>query len=168
MADLTKEGALLADTFGTQLLAYLCAADQEAIGRRLEGHAALGQAQEEVLAELLALATQLAATAAEDNVPVAMRLEVLARFDRAAGTSIGNVLRRHAGGEVDLAMPDDPVARPLTLLLRDVLPLMLVPAERTLFRELHLSGALEQSAPEGLRGRVLGRRGPLAVVRRGV
>jgi hypothetical protein len=142
MADLTQEGALLADTYGTQLLAYLCALDQEAITRRLKGREALGQAQEEVLAQLLAFATQLAATAAEENIPVAMRLEVLGRFDQAAGTSLGNVLRRHAGGEIDLAMPEDPVARPLTLLLRDMFPLMLVPAERTFFRELHLSGAL--------------------------
>jgi hypothetical protein len=110
MADLTQEGALLADTFGTQLLAYLCALDQEAITRRLEGQDALGRAQEEVLEQLLAFATQLAATAAEDNVPVAMRLEGLGGFDQAAGTSLGNVLRRHAGGDIDLAMPEDPVA----------------------------------------------------------
>jgi len=142
MPELTQEGALLADTFGMQLLAYLCVADQEAITRRLQGHGTLGQAQEEVLTELLALATRLAATAAADNVPVAMRLEVLGRFDQAAGTSIGNMLRLHAGGEIDLAMPDDPVARPLTLLLRDMFPLMLIPAERSFFRELHLSGAL--------------------------
>jgi hypothetical protein len=142
MADLTQEGALLADTFGTHLLAYLCAADQEAISRRLEGQAALSQAQEQVLAELLALATQLAATAAEDNVPVAMRLEGLGRFDQAAGTSLGNVLRRHAGGEFDLAIPDDPVAGPLTLLLRDVFPLMLMPADRMYFPRLSLGGAL--------------------------
>ena len=89
MADLTQEGALLADTYGTQLLAYLCALDQEAITRRLEGREALGQAQEEVLVQLLAFATQLAATAAEENVPVAMRLEVLGRFDQATGTSLG-------------------------------------------------------------------------------
>jgi hypothetical protein len=142
MPELGQEGALLADTFGTQLLAYLCAAEHEAITGRLQGHGALSQAQEEVLANLLGLATQLAATAAEDNVPVAMRLELLGRFDQAAGTSIGNVLRLHAGGDIDLAMPDDPVARPLTLLLRDVFPLLLIPAERTFFRELHLSGAL--------------------------
>src|SRR6266508_6769040 len=84
MADLTQEGALLADTFGTQFLAYLCAADEEVITRRLEGEVALGQAQEEVLAQLVALATQLAATAAENNVPVAMQLEVLGRVDQGA------------------------------------------------------------------------------------
>jgi hypothetical protein len=145
LADLTQEGALLADTFGTQLLAYLCAVDEEAITRRLEGQTALGQAQEQVLTELLALATRVAAAAAENNVPVGMQLEVLGRFDERAGTSVGNVLRLHAGGEVDLAIPDDPVAGPLTLLLRDVFPLMLIPAERTSFQELHLAGALWSS-----------------------
>jgi len=77
---MTQEGALLADTFGTPLLAYLCAADEEAITRQLEGQAALGQAQGQVLAELLTLATQLAANAAESNVPIALRLDVLGRF----------------------------------------------------------------------------------------
>jgi hypothetical protein len=73
MAALTQEGALLADTFGAQLLAYLCAADEEAITRQLEGQVALDQAQEQVLAQLLALATQLVANAAENNVPIALR-----------------------------------------------------------------------------------------------
>jgi hypothetical protein len=145
MTDLTQQGALLAETFGTQLLAYLCAADEEAITRQLQGQAALCQAQEQVLTQLLALARQLATTAAEDNVPVAMRLEVLGRFDQGAGTSIGNVLRLQAGGEIDLAIPDDPVAGPLTLLLRDAFPLMLIPAERTFFPRLHLTSALWSS-----------------------
>jgi hypothetical protein len=144
MAALTQEGALLADTFGTQLLAYLCAADEEAITRQLEGQVAFDQAQEQVLAQLLALATQLAANAAEDNVPVAMRLDVLGRFVESSGTSIGNVLRLQAGGQIDLAIPDDPVAGPLTLLLRDAFPLMLVPVERTFFY-LHLTGAVWSS-----------------------
>jgi hypothetical protein len=145
MAALTQEGALLADTFGTQLLAYLCAADEEAITRQLEGQAALDQAQEQVLAQLLALATQLAANAAENNVPIALRLEALGRFDEQAGTSIGNALRLQAGGQIDLAVPDDPVAGPLTLLLRDAFPLMLIPAVQTFFPELHLAGALWSS-----------------------
>jgi Apea-like HEPN len=141
MAALTQEGALLADTFGTQLLAYLCAADEEAITHRLEGQVAFGQTQEQVLAQLLTLATQLAATAAEDNVPIALRLDVLGRFVESAGTSIANALRLQAGGQIDLAIPDDPVAGPLALLLRDAFPLMLIPGERT-FSHLHLTGAV--------------------------
>ncbi|MDP9403426.1 MAG: HEPN domain-containing protein [Actinomycetota bacterium] len=112
---------------------------------RFEGGGRLADAQEEVLAQLLGLATQLATAASQDNVPVAMRLEVLGRFDEQAQTSIGNALRRHAGGLIEVEIPDDPVLGPLTALLRDAYPLMLVPADRTFFPRLHLSTALWSS-----------------------
>lgn len=143
--ELSQEGALLADTFGQQLVAYLCAADEDVVSARLGGGDRLADPQEEVLSQLLALAAQLAAAASQDNVPVAMRLDVLGRFDEQRQTSVGNVLRLHAGGRVDVDIPDDPVLGPLTTLLRDVYPLMLVPAERTFFPRLHLSTALWSS-----------------------
>jgi hypothetical protein len=142
MDTLTQEGALLAETFGVPLLAYLCAVDEDGISRRLEGQTELGPAQEEVLSQLLAHATRLAADASTKSVPVALRLDVLGRFDERAQTSVGNALRLHAGGEIELAVPDDAVLGPLTHLLRDAFPLMLVPTERTFFPRLHLTGAL--------------------------
>ncbi len=143
--ELTQEGALLVDTFGPRLLSYLCAADEAAIRKRLERGDRLAEAQEEVLTQLLGLARQLATAVSEDNVPLAMRLEVLGRFDEQAHTSIGNVLRLHAGGSVDVDIPDDPVLASLTTLLRDAYPLMLVPSERTFFPRLQLSAAIWSS-----------------------
>lgn len=140
--DLSQEGALLIDTFGLRLLGYLCAADEAAMAMRLAGGDPLADGQEEVFSQLLGLATQLATAASQDDVPVAMRLEVLGRFDESAQTSVANVLRLHAGGVVDVDSPEDPVVGPLVALLRDAYPLMLLPAERTFFPRLHLSGAL--------------------------
>jgi hypothetical protein len=138
--EFTQAGALLVDTFGPRLLSYLCAADEAAMVTRLQGGDRLSDAQEEVLAQLIGLATQLAAS--QDNVPVAMRLEVLGRFDEQAQTSVGNALRLHVGGTVDFDIPDDPVLEPVTRLLRDAYPVLLVPAERTFFPRPHLSAAL--------------------------
>lgn len=140
--EFSQDGALLVDTFGQRLLAYLCATDEAAMAVRLGGDERLAGRQEEVLSQLLALATQLAVAASQDNVPVAMRLDVLGRFDEQAQTSVGNALRLHAGGGSDVAIPADPVLGPLTALLRDAYPLMLVPAERTHFPRPHLSAAL--------------------------
>lgn len=143
--ELSQEGALLADTFGPRLLAYLCAADDAAVASRLEGTRLLGDSQEEVLAQLLVLARQLASNASQNNVPVAMGLDVLGRFDEGTQTSNGNFLRLHAGGGIDIEIPDDPVLGPLTTLLRDAYPLTLVPLERTFFPRLNLSAALWSS-----------------------
>ena len=142
MDTLTQEGALLADTFGVPLLAYLCAVDEDGILRRLEGQAQLRPAQEEVLSQLLAIAARLAADASAKNVPVALRLDVLGRFDERAQTSVANALRLHAGGDIQFAAPDDAVLAPLTLLLRDVYPLMLIPRERSFIPRPHMTGAL--------------------------
>lgn len=142
MDSLTQEGALLADTFGVPLLAYLCAVDEDGILRRLEGKAQLRPAQEEVLSQLLAIAARLAADASAKNLPVALRLDVLGRFDERAQTSVGNALRLHAGGDIQFAAPGDAVLAPLTLLLRDVYPLMLIPRERSFIPRPHMTGAL--------------------------
>lgn len=84
------------------------------------------------------------------SIPVAASNEFslvreLGRFHEPARTSLGNVLRIHAGGEIDMEVPADPVVGPLAALLRDAYPLMLVPADRTFFPRLHLSGALWSS-----------------------
>lgn len=143
--DLSQEGALLADIFGTQLLAYLCAADEEDVSRRLSGEASLDGPREEVLTQLVGLAIQLAAAASDNQVPVAMQLDVLGRFDEPAETSVGNALRLYAGGDIDAGIPADPVLGPLTSLLRDAYPLMLVPTKGTFFPHLHLTTAIWSS-----------------------
>lgn len=145
VVELSQEGALLADTFGVRLLSYLCATDEDRVSRRLEGGTSLDVPQEEVLGVLLGFARHFAAVTSESGLPTAMQLEVLGEFDEKTQTSVGNALRLHAGGDIDIEIPGDPVLAPLTSLLRDVYPVMLARPEPTFFRQLHLSRALWNS-----------------------
>ena len=138
----TQEGALLADTFGLKLLAYLTASSEGAVRQRLSGQGTLEARQEAVLPHLIVLAMQAAAAASTSGAPVHLHLSFLGQFNRAMDTSLGTWLRSQAGGEVQLRIPDDPVGRPLALMLRDIYPLMLLPEDREFRGHLGLIGAV--------------------------
>lgn len=142
MADLTPSGALLAETYGLDALAYFCGTDRATVLKRLDESTSLSEARESVLGELLGLASHLTQLSAEDNVPVAMRLDVLGRFHEETETSIGNALRLRCGGEVSIESSDEPVERELLTLLRDAYPLLLMPIEDRHFPRPQITSAL--------------------------
>jgi len=121
--------ALLRETYGVRLLSYLCAADESDVAARLEGNLTLRAESEVVLnGELLPLATRVAADADEQPFRTAMRLsQTLGQYHEPLGISVGNAIRRAAGGEI--AAPPDVPGRLETLLCRlaiDQFPALLV------------------------------------------
>jgi hypothetical protein len=120
--------ALLLETFGLPLLAYLCASDEKAMADRLDGSAALLPSAEAVLQrELTPLAEQVATSpGARPASPFELQ-QVLGSHHSETGTSVGNALRLAAGGQI-AAPPetDDRVAEILLHLALDQYPVFLV------------------------------------------
>ena len=142
MADLTPSSGLLAETYGLDALAYLCNTDRASVLERLDESTSLSVERESVLEELLGLASHLTKLSAEDNVPVAMRLDVLGRFHEETETSIGNALRLRCGGQVSIESSDDAVECELLTLLSDAYPLLLLPIEDRHFPCPEITSAL--------------------------
>lgn len=121
--------ALLRETYGVRLLAYMCAADEPDVAARLEGSLSLRAEAEAVLSgELLPLATRVAADAEDEPFRASMHLaQILGQYHEPLGMSVGNAVRRAAGG--DLATPPEAPGRLETLLCRlaiDQFPALLV------------------------------------------
>jgi hypothetical protein len=125
--------ALLLETFGSSLLAYLCAVEEEELIARLAGSGELRRASENVLQnELLPIAEHVAAEVAKHpGLPPAYALQVLGNHHEPAGTSVGNALRLAAGGSLPQP-PDseqDAVADILLRLAVDQYPVFLAPSD---------------------------------------
>lgn len=128
--------ALLLETFGLHLLAYLCAATPEELDLRLVGGDALRVQAEIVLVQYLVPMAQQVATqkGAHPGLPSTLTLEPLGRFNADVGTSHGNALRIAAGGQIaepllGSAADEDPIKALLFRLARDAFPLLLTPAD---------------------------------------
>jgi hypothetical protein len=109
--------ALLLETLGSPLLAYLLAVDEAEIDARLEGSGELRPAAEAVLQnELLQIAEHVAAESSKhQGLPPAYALQLLGSFHEPSGTSVGNALRLSAGGSIPQA--PDPGPDPLKSVL---------------------------------------------------
>src|SRR5450830_371483 len=127
--------ALILETYGLRLLAYLCAADEQAIRNRLEGSASLTPAAENVLiGSLVPIAQQAAAQlAAQPGLPRNYSLQVLGSATADGSTSIGNALRLASGGNISIELlssgADDSVKVALTRMAIDSYPLLLAPTD---------------------------------------
>jgi hypothetical protein len=142
-ASLGSDEALLLETYGIKLLAFLCATDVGSMRSRLEGTEALSSAAEQVMmSALLPLARQVAAQlAGSGRMPPSLALQFLLT-PSADGTSLGVQLHRAAGGEIpdDLlgAAGEDRVKQALAHLAIAAYPLLLAPTEAP-FHRAHLS-----------------------------
>jgi hypothetical protein len=98
--------ALLLETFGTRLLAYLCAVEESAIEARIDGKAALPPRAEGVLqGELIPIALHVAGDPARHpHIHSLLLVGALSGRHEASATSIGNAIRLAAGG----ALPQPP------------------------------------------------------------
>lgn len=130
---LSPTEALLLETYGLRLLAFLCAADEDLMLARLDGSAALTDAAEVVLTgPLVVLAQRVAAeSVAQPNLPKRFALEFLGRPVQDGEHSLGVLLRREAGGrEVPQpAVVGDPVKSAMRRLAVDAFPVMLAPTD---------------------------------------
>lgn len=143
MESFTEEGALLVDTYGFRLLRYITASgDDERLRRRLSGGEVLDERAEGVVSPLILLAKQAAAAAAATRGPTRLHLDILGQFQPSLGTSLGSALRLQAGGDIPISIPDEPLARQLALILRDVFTLMLLPEDPWFPGRLTVSSAV--------------------------
>lgn len=136
--------ALLLETFGCRLLAYLCNVDEKQVDDRFRGGTLLPEQSEAALTQLIPLAERLARERLDrPGLPLSHSLDLLGLVPDGADTSIGNILRLSAGGEIEqpetgLAVVDDEVKALLCRLARDAYPWLQVPLEEPWHR-LHLS-----------------------------
>lgn len=147
--------ALLLETFGLRLLAYLCNVDEGQVEDRLLIGTPLPAASETALPQLAALAERVARERANNpGLPMALSLDFLAEVPQGQDTSIANLLRSSAGGQAVSPAPEfsdgDEVKMLLLRLGRDAYPQLLVPSDHwpifrlSLFRH-PLSAALQSA-----------------------
>lgn len=134
-APLGQVEALVLETYGLPLLAYLCDTDEPRIQHRLEGAQSLTPEAETVLThELVPLAQYVASQiAAQPERPRSFSLDILSRPTLDGRMSIGTALRRASGGvvpdELTSSVAGDPVKSELTRMAIDAFPLFLAPAD---------------------------------------
>jgi hypothetical protein len=132
-AELGPTEALLVETYGLRLLAYLCGADEELMLSRLKGTVRLSDAAEAVMgSDLVGLAKHVAGQlASEGNLPKRFALEFLGRPAGDGLHSLGTLLRLRAGGRLDWSVDagGDPVVSALWSLAIDAFPVLLVPPD---------------------------------------
>jgi hypothetical protein len=125
--------ALLLETFGPSLLAYVCGVSDAELNARLNRSAELRPNAESVLREaLVPIAERVAAEMAQHEAgpaPAFFLPQILGSYDEGAGTSVGNALRLAAGGSLP-ERPEtegDPLAAVLLAMAADQYPVFLVP-----------------------------------------
>jgi len=127
--------ALLLEAFGPRLIAYLCNVNEKQIGDRFREGSRLSEEAEAALRQLVPLAERVAKERLDHpGFPLSLSLDVLGTVPDGADTSIGNLVRISAGGEIDTGdtgagVAGDHVKQLLFRLARDVYPQLLVPAE---------------------------------------
>jgi hypothetical protein len=145
-SDLTKTPgpaeALLLETYGVRLLAFLCGADEDVMRARLDGDRTLTDDAEAVLrGPLMALAQRVAAQlVAQPNLPKHLALDFLARPFSDGERSLGLRLRAEARGREDVlpSADTDPVKAALFRLAADAFPVLLAPTDPH-WRTQHIS-----------------------------
>lgn len=127
--------ALLLETFGPQLLAYLSNVDEQQIDQRFREGTPLPERSEAALQQLIPLAERVAQERLDrPGFPPWLSLESLGVVPDGAESSIGNIVRQSAGGDIErpapgLAEDDDDVKSVLYRLARDAYPQLLAPTE---------------------------------------
>lgn len=127
--------ALLLETFGLRLLAYLCNVDEQQVEDRFRESAPLTEQSEDALRKLIPLAERVARERLDNpGLPLSFSLDILGQVPDGAETSIGNMVRLSAGGQIEtpghgLAGVDDKVKTLLFRLARDAYPQLLVPVD---------------------------------------
>ena len=136
--------ALLLETFGPRLLAYLANVKVNEVEARFREDAPLPQRSQAALAELVPLAERIARERLDQpGLPLSYSLELLGLVREGSDVSIGNEIRLGAGGNVDAPSPvpdegADAVLSVLLRLARDAYPQLLVPVDEP-WRHIHLS-----------------------------
>jgi hypothetical protein len=135
--------ALLLETFGPRLLAYLCNVDEKQVDDRFREATLLPQLSEAALGQLIPLAERVARERLDrPALPLSLSLDLLGVVPDGEDTSIGNIIRLSAGGEIDTPETglgvDDEVKALLFRLASDAYPRLLVPVEEP-WHHLHLS-----------------------------
>lgn len=125
--------ALVLETYGLRLLAFLCGVEEEAMWARLAGVGALIETAEAVLmGPLISLAQRVAAQLAEQpSLPKAIALDFLALPLAADQRSLGVLLRTEARGQEEVVPPPcgDPIKAALHRLAVDAFPVLLAPTD---------------------------------------
>jgi hypothetical protein len=125
--------ALLLETLGSRLLAYLCNVSVADVEVRFREGSHLPGDGENALAQLLPLAERIAQDQLNHpGLPVSFSTRLLGEVPSGSAHSVGNILRLAAGGGVDERTDDgsdpDSVKRLLFQLGRDSYPQLLLPA----------------------------------------
>jgi hypothetical protein len=136
--------ALLLETFGPRLLAYLVNVDEARIEARFRGGAPLHPEAEEVLRHLVPLAESVAKERLDHpGIPYSLTLDQLCEVPAGLDMSVANALRVTAGGELEspgaiAGAEGDDVKALLFRLARDAYPRLLTPVEEA-WHQTHLS-----------------------------
>lgn len=145
--------ALLLETFGSRLLAYLSDVDEKQVEDRFREGALLPEQAEGALKQLVPFAERVAKERLDTpGLPLSLSLDLLGIVPDGADTSIGNMVRLSAGGQIEspethLAADDDDVKALLFRLARDAYPQLLVPVEEP-WHHRHLSFYRHPSRPD--------------------
>jgi hypothetical protein len=128
--------AIAREFLGIPFLAYVSNSEPDRVAARLSGDAkALGEANERALSNAIELAIEwiegpiLGAPPGFSDAGPRDRMRLFGWFDPSYQMSIGNILRRNAGGEIPAPGENlDDVERPLLAAALDYFPGTLVPA----------------------------------------
>lgn len=135
--------ALLLETFGPRLLAYLSNAGEQQADERFRNGMPLPGPSEAALSQLIPLAERVAQQRLDQpGYPISLSLSVLGSVPEGADTSIGNLVRLSAGGVIEqpeAISDDDQVLASLHRLARDAYPQLLVPSEEASWQHRDLS-----------------------------
>ncbi len=132
--ELRQLAALILETFGLRLAAHLCASDEEDMGARLNGNAALSHAAEEVLTnDLVQLARFFSAQMATyAGAPRSLVLDALCE-PWGSNSTLAAAIRLKAGAQDEnlvIQYDRDLIVFSLARMAVDVYPLLLAPLDR--------------------------------------
>lgn len=124
VADLSGAEALLLETLGIPLLAFVLNESADAVAARLESGTQLSVEHEAILAELVLALGRIPRT---DPFSLRLSLSVLGEHNPDLGSSWATWAHTQAGGTLDLPDASDDLTAALVAMLRDVYPLFLLP-----------------------------------------
>lgn len=130
MAKISEAETLLLETLGLPFLSYVLDATADSVSHRLATGSHLCEAQEAVLAELVAF---LGKAPREDPFSLRVSLSLLGKHLPDVGASFATSSRLLAGGTVELPVHVQPLEASLVGMVRDVHPLFLLPRANTPF-----------------------------------
>ena len=135
--------ALLLETLGVPLLAYVMNESPDAVATRLESGTPLSVEHEAILAELMQALGRIPRT---DPFSLRLSLSVLGEHNTDLGSSWATWAHTRAGGAIDLPDGSDDLTASVMAMLRDTYPLFLLPSldEPFGFQGAEVSGPLHR------------------------